>query len=162
MTSQPSIRIWWDGSVSAYRLTSPYSKELVEMLKLKIPVSDRSFDPQTKIWTFTEQWLTPLKALLTALAFQTTVITRAQAEAAAGAPGRSSTSSPTNPQHGVNTLDAVLVTFMRLIPYDAAQSAYRKAALALHPDRAASGGSMEKMQQLNVAWTRLEKELYNQ
>ena len=159
MTPQPMIRIWWDTSVTAYRLTSPYSKELVEMLKTKIPGSDRSFDFQSKIWTFTEQWLIPIKGLLTAMQFQITVITRAQSEAAAtGGTGRANASSPVR----VASLDSVLAQFMRLLPYDAAQSAYRKAALALHPDRAASGGSMEKMQALNVAWTRLEKELYNQ
>lgn len=154
--TQPTIRIWWDTNVAAYRLTSPYSKELVDILKKKIPVSDRSFDPQTKIWTFTEQWLTPLTSLLKAFSWQATVITRAQAEAASQ--GQSKTSSSPAKQ---SKLDDVLVQFVRLLPFEAAQSAYRKAAMLLHPDRGGTG-SMEKMQALNVAWTRLEKELYGQ
>ncbi|PYV73376.1 MAG: hypothetical protein DMG96_23280 [Acidobacteria bacterium] len=41
--------------------------------------------------------------------------------------------------------------FARLLPYKAAQSAFREAAKIYHPDH---GGSKRKMQQLNAAWER--------
>ena len=48
-------------------------------------------------------------------------------------------------------IDQTLADFMKLLPFDAAQSAYRKAAIALHPDK---GGSMDSMSKLNVLWTK--------
>src|SRR5437867_1043938 len=45
------------------------------------------------------------------------------------------------------SLDDVLVEFMKLLPFDAAQSAYRKAALLLHPNK---GGDKEKMTRVNA------------
>ena len=46
---------------------------------------------------------------------------------------------------------------MKLLPFDAAQSAYRKAALLLHPNK---GGDKEKMTRVNALWSRIENELY--
>ncbi len=51
--------------------------------------------------------------------------------------------------------DAIGV-FARLLPYRAARLAYHEAAKLLHPDR---GGSVEKMQVLNLAW-RAAEEVY--
>jgi len=45
----------------------------------------------------------------------------------------------------------VLIEFARLLPYCAAQAAYREAAKLYHPDH---GGSNGKMQRLNLAWGR--------
>jgi hypothetical protein len=44
-----------------------------------------------------------------------------------------------------------LTEFVRLLPFHAAQVAYREAAKLYHPDH---GGSNKKMQQLNFAWER--------
>src|SRR5690242_12916518 len=60
MTPTTNVRIWWDTSVNAYRMASPFNRELVDGIKTFIPVSDRSYDPATKIWTFVERQLTPL------------------------------------------------------------------------------------------------------
>lgn len=46
-----------------------------------------------------------------------------------------------------------LAEFVKLLPFKAAQAAYREAAKALHPDH---GGSAVKMQQLNAAWQRVK------
>jgi len=46
-----------------------------------------------------------------------------------------------------------LAEFAALLPFEAAQAAYRAAARILHPDH---GGGTLKMQQLNVAWSRVE------
>lgn len=46
-----------------------------------------------------------------------------------------------------------LTEFARLLPFKAVRSAYRVAALLLHPDH---GGSTERMQELNHAWKRVE------
>jgi hypothetical protein len=144
-------RIWWDSSIQAYKLQTTFKPELVEFLKKQIPVSDRSWDNNTKIWTFTEGYLDGVRKLCILLYGNNdvAVLDRKTVE------GQSTrTVSVSN----LNTLDTLCVQFVKLLPFDAAQSAYRKASLVLHPDR--PGGNMEKMSQLNTIWTRLEKELW--
>jgi hypothetical protein len=58
---------------------------------------------------------------------------------------------------GGTTEDAVLA-FFALIPYDAAKTAYRRAAQDVHPDK--QGGDATKMAKLNDLWARLEKEYF--
>lgn len=152
MTPTTNVRIWWDTNVSAYRMASPFNKELVEAVKKFVPVSDRSYDPATKIWTFVERQLAPLQGLFKTLGIQPTIVTRQQAEQA------QQSSSATGPRRGT-ALDALALEFLRLLPYDAAQAAYRKAAMTLHPDH---GGDMQRMTALNAAWDRLQKEIYGQ
>ncbi len=144
-------RIWWDTSIQAYKLQCQFKPQLVDFLKTQIPVSDRSFDPTTKIWTFTENYLQGVRALCVLLygVNDVAVLERKTVEGQAR-------QAPTS-VHTTNTLDSLCVQFVKLLPFDAAQTAYRKAALLLHPDR---GGDMEKMSQLNVVWTRLEKEIW--
>jgi hypothetical protein len=151
MTPVGNIRIWWDTSVSAYRMASPYNAALVDAIKAQIPISDRSYDPATKIWTFVERVLTPLQALLKMIGAQATVITKQQAEAA------SQQSQAGSTQRGV-PLDQVIIEFVKLCPPAAMTKAYRAAALELHPDR--NSGNSDKMSRLNTAWDRIQKEVY--
>lgn len=153
MTPIGAIRIWWDTSVSAYRMASPFSQELVDVLHKVIPYSDRSFDKPTKIWTFNEPHLTPLLSTLKLLGVSPTVITRQQAEAAATQSHAGAAASTRG-----EPIDAVIVRFVRLVPADAMQKAYRAAAIAMHPDK---GGDANKMSALNAAWDRIQKEVYN-
>lgn len=147
---QQNIRIWWDASVQAYRMASPFNKELVEGLKGLIPHSDRSFDPNTKIWTFVEKWLTPTALMLKLLQCSPTVITKAQSEQAAQSTGT------TAPRRGAPLADTAL-EFLRVAGQDAMLKAFRAAALTHHPDR---GGSMDSMSTLNALWDRIQKEVY--
>jgi len=151
MTPVTNVRIWWDAPIAAYRLSSPYSKDLVEGLKATIPISDRSFDPTTKVWTFVERQLDPLLKFLKLMNVQPVVVTRQQVEAA-------SQSTPQGPRKGA-ALAEVALEFIRVAGPDAMLKAYRAAAMTLHPDR---GGSMDKMSALNAAWERLQKEVYGQ
>jgi hypothetical protein len=150
MTPITNVRVWWDASVSAYRMASPYNKDLVEAVKALIPVSDRSFDPNTKIWTVVERQLLPLQQLFKTLNIQPTIITRQQTEQA-------SQSTPQGPQRN-RAIAEIALEFMRVAGADAMLKAYRAAAMTLHPDR---GGSMDAMSSLNAAWERLQKELFN-
>ena len=147
---KPDVRIFWDTSVSAYRVTSPYNMDIIAFLGKQIPVSDRSFDKSTKIWTIVERQLAPFQAFLKLLGIQPTVISRQQAEAA-----HSSGSSMSKPRTA--PLADIALEFAKLAGQDAMNRAYRAACMTLHPDR---GGSMDKMAALNVAWERLQKEVY--
>lgn len=148
--TQGQIRIWWDASVAAYRLTSPYNKELVDSLKAFIPVSDRSYDPASKIWTITERMYQPVIGVLQKLKLTFTAITKQQAEQA-------SQSSPAATK-GLPLADA-LMRFITLLPYDSAKKAYLHASMQLHPDR---GGNMDRYTEFNSIWQRLEKEVWHQ
>lgn len=144
------VKIWWDDSVGGYRMTMSYNEALIEAFKLKIPISDRSYDKPTRVWTFTEKWLDPTLALMKALGVATpNVITRKQVEA-------SQSATAIGKELPIND---IIVQFIQTLPYDAALSAYRKAAMLLHPDR---GGSMDAMTKLNTTWKRIEKEVYKQ
>jgi hypothetical protein len=160
MRPQPtSIRIWWDTSVSAYRVTSPYNKQLDDALKSQIPASDRHFDEVTKTWTIVERQFAPLQTLLKMIGLQAVVITRQRAEQAAAAQSAGTSGNAQATQRG-RPLDAVIIEFVRLLPYDAAKAAYRRAALDLHPDR--NNGDSSKMASLNADWDRIAKEVYGQ
>jgi hypothetical protein len=153
--SGSSVKIWWDASIGAYRLTSGYNKSLLETFKLLVPASQRSYDPETKIWTFTEQTLPMVEKVLTMVGLKATIVSRQQAEAASASGSNTSASAHSSQA----TLDTVILAFVKAMPYESMQKAYRDAAMRCHPDR---GGSMDKMAQLNSTWQRLEKELWNQ
>jgi len=142
-----AVRIWWDKDLEGYYMTMPFHKVFVDTLKQVVPGSDRGYNPAAKTWSFTEKWLAPVTQLVTKI-FGTPpqVLTRAEAEKASA------------PSVGVNSkLDTVVLKFFQLLPYEAAQRAYKAAAMTLHPDR---GGKMEDMSELNALWTRIEKEVY--
>lgn len=147
MTQQGTVRIWWDPAISAYRMVMPYNKGFLDLLKTLVPVSDRSYESETHIWTFTERFLKPVQELVEKAFGRATLVDKAQAEAAQ----QNKSTAPGAP------LDAVIVEFFRLLPQEAARRAYLVASNVMHPDR---GGDMEKMSKLNAAWTRLEKELW--
>lgn len=148
--------VYWDTKIQAYQLkmSGEYGKieKTVQFLKGAIPHSDRNWEPTTKTWTFTEKYLDGVQKFCVLIfgAQEVAVLTRDKVE------GQAKAVSNTN---GYSQLDSAMLVFMRLLPYEAAQRAYKMAAMNLHPDR---GGDMESMTRLNQAWSKLEKELYKQ
>jgi hypothetical protein len=167
-----SVKILWDPSVAAYRVSTPYNPQFVELLKQLIPVADRIWDTQQKIWTIAEGFYQPVKDLCSKIWGQgsTTSVSRteheafeaqqaaaqaqAQAQAAQGAYQRYVPPTRTKGE----PLDIVLLQFAKVLPYEAARAAYRNAAMQLHPDK--NGGDSTKMTALNVCWQRIEAEYY--
>lgn len=159
---QRKVRIWWDKPVAAYRLSGDYDQSLIQFLKKNIPVDQRNYEEKVnqqtgkldRIWTFTEPYFDDVSKLCNVVfgPSNVTILTKAQVEQVYQAP-------PSGVVKQLDGLDSLLAEFMHLLPFEAAQSAYRKAAFSLHPDK---GGSMEKMSRLNAIWTRIEKEIYKQ
>lgn len=147
--------IFWDIKIQAYQLQMKGDFQKIEkavaFLKQAIPHSDRNWDPTSKTWTFTEKYLDGVQKFCVILfgGQEVACLTRDKVE------GQSKNISVSS----TNTLDVALLTFMKLLPFEAAQAAYRRASLTLHPDR---GGDMESMTKLNQAWSRIEKEVYKQ
>jgi hypothetical protein len=148
-------RIWWDASITAYRAQFPFKQTVVDFLKQNIPHSERSWDSNTKIWTFTEAYLDGTEKFLR-MAFgnqEVATVTRAQYEATQRPPSGSMS------VRNLDSNDALAAKFMRSISYEAAKAAYRKACLELHPDH---GGDLTKMSELNAIWSQVEKGIYGQ
>lgn len=141
-----NARIWWDPAVAAYRMLVPYNPQFNELFKSLMPHSDRAWDPNSKIWTWPEKYLDPVTKLITTTFGTPLVITRGQTE-------KASSTAPVK----AASIEAVMANFFKLIPYEAAQTAYKRAAMMLHPDR---GGDMEKMSELNALWQKLEAEFF--
>lgn len=147
MTAQTQVkcRIWWDESIGAYRISCPYSPQFVEFIKLGVPVSDRAYDPSTKIWTFSEKYYDLVESTARKVwknQGDVVVVTKAQAQAASAPPALAQ-----------KTLDVVMLEFVKLLPERALLQAFRFAAAELHPDK---GGSMEMMSKLNTLWDRIK------
>jgi len=149
------VMIYWDTKLQAYQLQmkGDFAKieKVVSFLKTAIPHSDRNWDPTSKTWTFTEKYLDGVQKLCVVMfgSQEVACLTRDKVE------GQTRSVSV----NGSNTLDSALLTFMKLLPFEAAQAAYRRASMVLHPDK---GGDMELMTKLNQAWSKIEKEVYKQ
>lgn len=146
MPPNSNARIWWDASVNAYRMTTPYNATFTEMLKQLIPYGEYQFNRDTKVWTFLEKYLHPIKALVDKTFGPSITIDRASQEKASQPPA-----IKTAP------IDNVILQFFKLLPYDAVRKAYQLGAFTHHPDR---GGDMGKMTDLNSCWQRIEQEFF--
>ncbi len=157
--STAKCRIWYDVDIQAYYISTPYSEQFVNFIKIAVPVSDRGYDPSTKHWTFTEKWFDVVLDLAKKVwrnPGEVVCTTKAQAEQAAQAQASSQQQRTTSAPVHKAPLDQIFADFMRLISFDAANAAYRKAALEFHPDR--NQGKDDKMSHLNALFTRIKEE----
>lgn len=143
-------RIWWDTDIQFYRMTTPYDEGFTELFKACIPHSDRNWDKPSKIWTFSERYFSPIKSLMEkSFNGNVVIISKEQTEKAA------------QPLIKTLPIDQVLAQFVKLLPHEAMQKAYRHAAMMFHPDRNPGDESaVAKMATINAAWQRLEVEFY--
>jgi hypothetical protein len=155
-------QIFWDKGIQAYRLKMQWDKtrseKVVEFLKKNVPHSERTYDPSTHIWTFTESYLDGTVKLLQ-LIFgnqEVATVTKAQVEAAQQPPR-----SNTGVLAANSPLGDTCYQFMKSIPYEAARQAYRRAAQLMHPDINREG-DLGDMSKVNALWTKIEKEVYGQ
>lgn len=142
------VRIWWDRA-GFYRVATPYKPGFSEALKACIPGSEKKWDEISKNWCINEGYIKPIQLLCERLWPGEVQLTSRQEEE------RKATAAVTP----TASLDTIIIQFVKLLPYEAMQAAYRKGAMTLHPDR---GGDTEKMAALTAAWTRISKEVYKQ
>jgi len=153
-------RIWYDVQAQAYVVSSSYSEKLVDALKTLIPSGDRNFDPQTKFWYLKEAYGEAIRSIATS-AFGIHAVSFTSKQVAEQASQQSyqrttSAGASLNPSSG--TTEDAICAFFALLSYDAAKSAYRRAALDTHPDK--QNGDATKMSRLNDLWSRIEKEYF--
>src|SRR5216684_1623626 len=145
-------RIWWDVNAQAYVISMLFNEKAVDALKGLIPSGDRNWDPSTKFWYVKEQYGEALRSLFGSAfgihAVSFTSKTVAEQSQQASSQRTSSAGTTLNPSQG--TTEDALVAFFSLLSYDAACTAYRRAATDLHPDK--QGGDVIKMARLNELW----------
>lgn len=153
-------RIWWDVQAQAYVISTAYNEKLVEALKTFVPSGERNFDPQTKFWYVKEQYGEFVRSISTS-AFGihgVSFTSRQVAEQAQQQTSQRSGSAGATLNPSAGTMEDAMVAFFMMLSYDAARSAYRRAATDMHPDK--QGGDAVKMSKLNDLWSRIEKEYY--
>jgi hypothetical protein len=135
---RPHISIWWDSDEYVCRFS--FSYELVDFLR-GLPKKDRRFDDEEKTWSFRARHLEAVLDECHRLGFDVN-----HQDGAGDVPTSTEPSS-----------NDTLVNFFRLVPKEAMQAAYKRAAIALHPDR---GGNSESMKKLNRLWSEIQHEFY--
>jgi hypothetical protein len=152
-------RIWWDFSTQSYIVSSAFSVRLVEGLKFVVPVNERSFDPQTKFWYVKEAYGEMIREV-SEKAFGKGSVSFTSRQVAEQSQQRTWQSGSRTGVLNVasSPIEDCILSFFRLLSYDSAKAAYRKAAMELHPDRA--NGDASKMSRLNEFWDRIEKEVF--
>jgi hypothetical protein len=141
--------LWYDPKLDGYTLQCSFSPDFIEFIKQQIPASDRAYDPPTKNWKFNKKYIDAVRGAAEKVFGKNNVTFVSEAQVKGAAPSANKNSS----------IEACLAEFMKLLPFDAANAAFRKASMALHPDR---GGSMEAMSKLNVLWDRIKAEIYKE
>lgn len=151
-----SCKLSWNVDAQAYQMTTPFKPEFVELLKKLVPFNDRLWDPATKMWTVSENYYDALKTLLEKYFGGVDVVTKAEAEhIAQQAEAARSASRSAMVRSVLSPEESAIVSFFKLLPYDAVKTAYRKAQLELHPDK--NGGDANKSTELNVMWDRIQE-----
>lgn len=150
----------WTPSAGVYTLQFDFTtKEFIELLKMIIPSSDRSYDPKTKSWFVSESHFDDLKLLFESKFTNVKTTTKAQVE-------EHFKGFENNFARPVDT-NKELTTFLNYvqeagIPFDRdskdgalAQKAYRRAAMYFHPDR--NPARAKDMSALNEAFNNLKE-----
>lgn len=163
------VRILWDESAQAFRVSTPYKPQFVDTLKTLIPSGERAWDRDNKIWTVVEKYGVPVKGLCEQVWGASNVMyvdraAMAQQQAAARhaqqAQAQQANYQYVAPPVKGDPLDTVMATFVKMLPFEVAKKAFHGAAMAHHPDK--NGGDGSKMNTLNVAWDRLRSEFWRQ
>jgi hypothetical protein len=155
MTAQTNVSIVWDMTINAYKLSSSFNDELRQFLSKQIPVSDRYWKADTREWIYVERQHKPILAFLALMGMSPTVVDRKTVEdQVKNSQQANQRKSGSNGASG----SGFAVEFIRLIPFDIMQKAFRQTAMQLHPDK--NGGDGSKMSELNSAWDKIQKEIY--
>jgi hypothetical protein len=161
------VQIWWDTNTGSYVMSSPYAEKLITGLKHVIPENLRHYDKTTRFWYIPENYGDSLKLIAEGVFGVGTVsfVSRKATEQAEAA--KTGTSGnyipPAQSASGYMTpLDKSILNFFRLLPYEAAVSAFKLAARALHPDRNLNDpqGAHSRMASLTEAWSVIEREAF--
>lgn len=122
---------------------------VIGILKATVPVSDRTYEPNLKQWTVTSKYYPPLEELLRNLNFTIEVQKDIREDFFYDSAPITTVVSKATLQNKLQILLEVSSEVFK--DSDALKRAYRKKALAWHPDRNSGDGS--RMSELNSLWS---------
>ena len=135
---------------------------VVDIIKAKVPITAREYNPDSKHWTLTKEYYIPIIEIMKAMKFTVTVHDVAKQNAPnVDVPKDYEENfyrSEAKPSAIFEDISAKLATMLNmeaveLLTADELKTEYRKACRKYHPDL---GGDAEKMSELNRLWS-----LYN-
>jgi hypothetical protein len=132
--------------------------EAVNIIKVMIPASDRSYNPITKKWTIDEKHWDILSKVLCEIfiIYRTTKTVAPKAYSYEEFYYNHNAASVVETKESISAkLETLLSVNITTTPFDELKRAYRRKALELHPDR--NNGDGSKMSELNAAWTVFNK-----
>jgi len=143
MVAQATYR--WDGQVEC---SFPYSKYLVEQIKIHIPASGREWVPERKVWIVDQPWATTAIGLMREVCGNVIVEDR-----------RSTYQDPFPPTSKPQTdPDFATLFILESAPRCVADAAFKALAREYHPDRLPAGEreqGHELMVRINTAYERV-------
>jgi hypothetical protein len=139
-------RIWFDVLEDRYWICFDYHREFIEFLKAAIPSRARSFDSNSRAWSFGRAYLPVVEAEARRY------FPDLQIEAEP--PRKKRERKPKVEREKIRSEDFLLVEFFHCVGIEGARAAYRKAATLAHPDK---GGSNDAMKYLNGLMEQLER-----
>jgi hypothetical protein len=158
----PELTIRWDADAKVYACSGPWSDKMMrfkDALKLNIPKEDWDYDPDSKTWYIAERQFNPVCTLAKIYWKDNPgavhIIDKQTVEAARA---RKLT------RDGASGTDLLLLKFIRMLPNDALEKAYKTAVMMMHPDRIGTIGSQEradadeKFRSFQELWTSLKKD----
>jgi hypothetical protein len=154
-----TLNVTWNPQYKCYTFSGSYNKEYLDILKVSVPASGRSWNEQSKSWLVDEKYVDPLLAIARKVFGTVNYQTKAQFEAKFGGAQQSYQQSQQNytissPKNEFTPNEAL--EFIKLIPREALRKAYLQAAMLLHPDRNSDPEASTKMSKLNALWNRIE------
>jgi hypothetical protein len=152
MKTKTKCTIQWDADVDAYIVSTPFSKQFVDFLKLAIPVSDRAWDNDKKVWYIKEAFCPVIRSVAEKVWTASEILFVSKDDVATQQAKKTSVAAVAKAP-----IEQVLADFVKMLPKTALKTAFRLAAQELHPDK--QGGDGQKMASLNALWTRIESDL---
>lgn len=155
----PKAIVMHDKRIDAYDLKFEADKQfrnsweaikgVIAILKATVPVSDRTYEPNTKTWTVTSKYYGPIKELMQELRF---TIEESK-------DNREDFFYDSTPTPVIISKDSLQVKLKAILEVDddifsdtdKLKKAYRKKAMSLHPDR--PDGNAAAMSELNSLWS---------
>jgi hypothetical protein len=147
---QTTTTVNWNSVTNVYDIkvaltTLDEFKKTIEAIKI-VPTLSRTYNEDTKIWSISENFLPILETTFKHLGIKYTKLEKPKF------------TPPFMQGTTLSEQDKYIVSFFKLLSYEAAAKAFKFGMVALHPD--SRGGNADEAAALSEAWAWLEKNFF--